>query len=499
LVALTIEPTLWTLLHDQGGEALLFRRDDFTDYLNSRPFLALSQSPEPELKALAAAMSGLWTSDVRAIPSLNPANLPPPNKQSTLTAATATSANAAIGPIPDWVTQALLGPQPTATGIQSNPSWITGHLPALSPVVFNPTRLTLRLLSGFVLATVIAVGLSAKTGVLSEVMAAVGACLAILVYVITSIALFRRTPERRAKRQKAVIYKERRAESAAAAREVSKFEHARRDVDNRQKKAVDIITKKADKAKASEQKELAEVNSTLAAQVQKLGKQKQKLQSSELNETGHALRALQHQHVATYLSRALISSAKIPGIGPGVVRSLAACGIMSAADFAGVQYQTGPRGGQQIYIRRRSGSPVHPSGVGEKKALDLENWRRMLEGRAIASQPSSLLAAQAQAIRARYTQQRQAIADQEKAAQAQAINDLRQVGQKWAPIHLAISGELVVTRQAFAQERAQTDLHVTTAQKQASTTVWHRELAEREIAAYRNVSYRRYLAGVIRA
>ena len=67
------------------------------------------------------------------------------------------------------------------------------------------------------------------------------------------------------------------------------------------------------------------------------------------------------------------------------------------------------------------------------------------------------------------------------------------------PIHAAISAKIVPMRQAFAQERVQADAQLTMARKQVSTAMWRRELAERELAAYRNVSYRRYLAAVIRA
>jgi hypothetical protein len=116
----------------------------------------------------------------------------------------------------------------------------------------------------------------------------------------------------------------------------------------------------------------------------------------------------------------------------------------------------------------------------------------------MATQPSSLPSAQALAIRAKYTQERQMLANQEQAARLQAADDQRQLAQKWATTHNSISGELVTTRQTFAQERAQVDLQLATTQKQVNTAVWQRELAEREVAAYRNVRYRRYIAGVIK-
>ncbi len=499
LVALTIEPTLWTLLHNQGDEALLFRYDDFVDYRSSRAFLALNQSPQPELKALGIGLSGLWNSDVRAIPALNPASLPEPNRQSTLTI-TAASARSTVllRPVPDWVTQAQPRTQSTALAAQGDPSWIAGHLPALPQVAFNPSRLAPRLLASLAVAAIIAVGVSAKTNLLPAIVAGAAASFSIFMFVIMSMLLFRRTSEWKAKHEKLVFHGQRRAEADKAAREVSKLEQTKSGIDIREKKAVDKILKDADKAKAAEQKELASINSRLATQIQGFERQRNKLQSSELREAGQALRAHQQQHVMSYLSRALISSAGIPGVGAGVTRSLTACGIVSAADFSGISYQTGPRGGQQVYIRLRNGRSVHPSGVGEKKARDLESWRSALEMRARATQPASLPTAQAQAISARFLQERQALVDQEKVAQAAAASDQRQIGQKWAPTHTAFSAELIARRQAFGQERAQADVSLATAQKQVSVTTWQRDLAQREVAAYCNVSYRRYVAGVIR-
>ena len=70
LVALTIEPSLWTLLRDQGDEALLFKKDDFGDQRASRAFQVLSQSHVPDLQALGAGIKALWTPDIRSHPSV---------------------------------------------------------------------------------------------------------------------------------------------------------------------------------------------------------------------------------------------------------------------------------------------------------------------------------------------------------------------------------------------------------------------------------------------
>jgi hypothetical protein len=497
LIALAIDPGLWPILHNEGDEALIFHKDDYLDHRHSRALLALAQDSQAGLGDFTNPLNVLWTSDLRAIPVLNTSKLPVPSIQRVTPPPSTADASRVTGSVPDWVLQSQASARTAPPDLQGDPSWVAGHLPPLPLVAFNPQRVSLRIITALWLVATTAIGLSAGTRILSVFIAAVSTSIFALAFIAGTVAMYRRTPEWRAKHERLVELKKRQANASTAAREVEKLRRTRLDVDIRERKEVEKITKEADKAKASEQKELADVNTRLTAEVQKLEKQRQNLQSSESKETGNALRVLQQQYVLSHLQAARISSARIPGIGPGIVSSLAAYGITSAADFAGLRYQTGPRGGQQVYISRRNGGPVHPSGVGEKKALALENWRRALEARAMATQPGSLPPGQAQAIKARYIQQRQALADQERTARAQAADEQKRVGQKWIGSHSGISARMAVTRQAFAQERTEADRRLATAQKQSGTAEWQRQLAKRQDSAYGNVRYRRYVAGVI--
>jgi hypothetical protein len=310
--------------------------------------------------------------------------------------------------------------------------------------------------------------------------------------------LFRRTPEWRTKATKRASAKNYQTESSRASRDVAKLEHAKRDIDGREAKSVDKINKQAGKAKASEQKELGDRQKRLTAETQSIERQMKALQSNEAKEAGNALRLMQQKHVDSHLRLASISAARIPGIGTGIVSSLANNGIVTAADFVGIVYISGSRGGQQLNIRRRDGLAVHPTGVGEKKARELENWRRNVVSRAMASQPASLPAIQTQAIRNKYFLQQQALTNQLQAARIQATDDQKMIGQKWVQTHTAISGDLVAARQGFAQERADITQRLMESQKQADLAAWHQNLAERELAAYRDVRYGRYVRGVIK-
>jgi hypothetical protein len=499
LVALTIEPTLWMLMHDQGDEALLFNHGDFADFHNSRALLALNQSSKSDLQALGAAMGALWTPDVRAIPALDPAALPVPYIQAGRSA-TAPIGNAGAAPrtVPDWATQTQLGVQSTSRSGTGNATWITGHLPVLPLVGFNSSRLALRLVASLGVAAVIASEVSAGIRLLPVLAASAATTGVVLAVILVSALLFRRTHEWQARHEKLIILHKYRAESAKVDRAASKLRNDRDAVDARERKELANISRRSNKAKSSEIKEISNLDKRVTSQFQRLERQKQRLQNVESIEFGNALRSHQQQYVTSYLGRATISSGKIPGIGQGVVSSLAASGICSAADFTGLQYQTGPRGGRQLYIRTRHGTLVRPSGVGEKKGRDLDHWRRSLEARAMSTLPSALPTAQAQAITSKYQQQRQELADHEKAFRDQDANDRSATRQRWIQQQAALSGERVATQQAFAQERSQVNHQLTDIERQAAASAWQQELAERELAAYRNISYIRYVADIAR-
>jgi hypothetical protein len=501
LIAIAIEPSLWTLLRSQGDEALLFKQDDFLDQATSRAFQVLSQSREPDLRALSYGIKALWSPDVSTVPPLDPGMLPTPSTGPSATSSPQPSpagSPAAARLVPDWVTQAQTGAHTGSPASSNGPGWIAGHLPALPLVEFHPSRLGIRVLAGLELAAVMITAIIGGIYSGSDTLISLGAGIVLLSFIMISFILFRRTDGWKDRRSSLLVLKDRRSEASSKAREVSKLEITRREIQGREEKEAGRATKHAEKAKSSEQKELSDASKALQGRIGNIERQKQRLAKSESSEISNTLRSIQRDHAARYLSSHLITSAQIPGIGQGVAHSLAANGIRSAADFTGIQYQVGPRGGQQILLRTPHGL-VHPSGVGEKKARDLESWRRGVEFQATRTQPTTLPAPRLQAIRAKYLQQGQALADQEQAARAQAAQGCKEISAKWASTHARIASELTATRLKFGQERRQIDNQMTSARKEADTALWQRQLTEREVAAYQKVKYRRFLLGIFKS
>ena len=87
---------------------------------------------------------------------------------------------------------------------------------------------------------------------------------------------------------------------------------------------------------------------------------------------------------------------------------------------------------------------------------------------------------------------------EEHRARAEAASQQHEIRERWATIHAALGAELSGTRDRFPQERAQADVHLSEARREARDMTWQQVSAERELGAYREVTYWRYCICVAR-
>jgi len=92
----------------------------------------------------------------------------------------------------------------------------------------------------------------------------------------------------------------------------------------------------------------------------------------------------------------------------------------------------------------------------------------------------------------------QALVRQEQVIREDAIREQAEVRQKWVPVQSELAQERLAVQGEFAQRRAQAESRLLDAQKEATEAAWYQIMAERELTAYRNVIYLRYLACMIR-
>lgn len=512
LVAVAANPAMWTLLHAEGDEALLFHKSDFAAPASSPAFGSLERSSEPALRALAAALRPLWAHDLSKVPPLDPSTAPPPARRATVTPAGPAGAGARAGGAPadaDTVTAALaewraallaLGePDGDAgaeagTGTGEHPSWLIGHLPALAPVPFAPRNPFVRVLVAAWVAVVVAVVLLGVAGVAAIPLAAVGVVATVAVLAAGAHALGR-TVEGRAKQERRAACRRARGETAVAARDLARAERERHAVARAERGALEALTRRAAEARTGEHDELGAIERRSKVQRSELDWQRQAVQATETWELGNTLRLLQEEHVMGRLRGAHLRWA--PGIGPMTAARLATHGITTAADFTGVSIGSTGRG-PDIWIERRSGVPVRVNSIGEAKAEALETWRRGVEARARASAPQSLPADQAQAIRSKHAPERQSLTSQEQAAKAESVQAQHWARDRWIGRHGEIAAEVVDRRRALADQRDAADLEVAAARRRAGDAGWREKLADRELAAYRRVDLPRYFGSVLR-
>jgi tRNA A-37 threonylcarbamoyl transferase component Bud32 len=499
LVALTIDPMLWTLLHQEGDEALLFHRDDFLFPASSRALALLSQCVDDRLKALGEVLSPIWSNDLEKIPALDVESLPAPNtvqsffNPSSVNGSTSPAAgNQILQGIADWL-KSIEESSQGDTSATNDPSWVLAHMPPIDEVPFKPVNRLLRVfIPIWIIALAAMVVLGAAT-LVSGTLTGTFAGMLIVAMFGSSAALFRRTPEVESKREVKSRYRESRTESTSVNRAVSRAEKNRRDIEQREREAVEVVGRHANDAQASEKRELTGAESSLTAQLSNIGKQTQSLQAAESTEISNALRALQEQYTANHLRGAYVRSARIQGIGQKLHSELASYGFITAYDFTGFVIVNG-----RVLMNSRSGARVHPNGIGETKARALDAWRRQILSRAQSTQPSSLPQAQVQAIRFRYAQQSQTLVQSEHRIRAEYVTQQRQIRERWRIIHDRLALELSQTRQSFLPERARSDLQLGNVKKDAREAAWRQMSSKRELSAYRAVTFPRYCSSIIK-
>lgn len=507
LVAVATNPALWTLLHAEGDEALLFHKTDFASPASSPAVGALERSSEPALRALAAAIRPLWAHDLAKVPPLDASAAPPPARRAAVTpgpplgaakrsgGAAPADADAVVGALAEWqASLAALGEPLPETDTGEHPSWLIGHLPALAAQPFAPRDPFVRVLAAAWVAVVVAVVLLGVAGVAAVPVAAAGLVATAAVLGAGALGL-RRTPEWRAKRERRGACRRAHADTSTAARALARAERERHAAARAERNALEVLARRAAEARTGEDEELGAIDRRSTVQRSELDWQRQAVQANETWELGNTLRLLQEEHVMERLHGAQLRWA--PGIGPMVAGRLALHGITTAADFTGVSIGSSGHG-PDIWIERRRGVPVRVNSIGEAKAEALEAWRRSVDARARASAPQSLPADRALAIRSKHAPERQSLASQEQAAKAESVQAQHWARERWLSRHGEIAAEVAERRRALRDQRGAAELELAAARRRAGDAGWREKLADRELAAYRRVSLGRYVVSALR-
>jgi hypothetical protein len=497
LLALSIDPSLWRLLHRDGDEALLLTRADYDSPAGSAGLRDLATSNDPRLVAIGLKLREIADLAPEKVPPFDPADLPATCQPVSAGA----NASSAKGPVdagagsttPDWIA-ALNSSMPVSVAPLGDPSWILGHLPQVERVSFRTVPVALvRIVLIAAFLTIAALAVLSATKRIPVLDADLGVPLIPAAWALTVVALLRRSPEWRERRGLGVELRKLQRSAATARSQLTKAEAFRRKVNKRESEALGKIDKLAGKARDDEQSEISRIDRQLTQRLSKIDRELHALDRARDNEKSALLSSLQQAHISACLATATISGATIPGIGSTPSRTLQANGIRTAADFTGVGVIN-----DQVYVRLASGRSVHPHGIGRMKAQALETWRQSLVTRARITQPTSLPQHHSIAIAGRYAAHRAALEGSARDAKNEAKTDRQLVQDRWKPLHADIASQTLQTRSTYAQYRSDADFAVITARRSLHSATWLEAASKHRLSAYSGVKYSAYLARSIR-
>lgn len=442
LVAVATDPSLWDQLHDDEGEFLILKEDDFKESQSSMAWSLLLTHPDPDLRTLAAQTHGLLAANARAVPALS----------------------AAVAAVP---TQR---PAPAAAPAGGTPAWLAGHIapPPNSSAGANgssgpaATRGFARRRPADVLSGIFALTGSAAPAALTALSVLPSGYMAVaqlgtLLASGGALQLARRShPEAQASKARLRALRQQVGSLAAPAAEGEKV---RREIE-----ALDLASASRDVQVNQQIKDLqAELRDAQSRITIALNKETGKLRATlsglaakEQRQLDAALTSAITAHVQNKLRRASIQEVKkLSNISSGTVTALTAAGIHTAADFSRVRYvQTGRYSNRDAYLIRPNGQQVKVPGVGEVRARAIESWRASLEQRARQSAPTSVSVQERSTIRQQFAAQKKRHEAELAQAEGAARREREQLQQRITTRQQQISKEKQQHQTATRRHRA---------------------------------------------
>lgn len=258
----------------------------------------------------------------------------------------------------------------------------------------------------------------------------------------------------------------------------------------------------ADKQSADE---LAKLRGTLGRKSSVLDRQISELDSAENQELANALQDLQSRHMQSFLSRFAILASEIPPVGPSFRLRLAANGFRTAADI--------------------DARVITVPGIGPVRATALQAWKGALQARARTTAPPGIPPNEEAAIRTKYRSRRSALKSEKDNCQRQLANEERTVRAKSEASRDTLAKEEETLRSEMtdkeaeirslwrqqaailddeekkAQQRCDEDVRknsdqITQLRKELFRTNWEAVKLDRQMEAFRNIRFGRYLARV---
>jgi hypothetical protein len=324
---------------------------------------------------------------------------------------------------------------------------------------------------------------------------------AIVVLVIAAMTCwgaYRLAPEARAKHRARRELSAQRKKASRARRIVESLDKERRSNDEDERRKAEEVQRNQNETLRDERQGLQKAEQRMQAALQKLAQTRAELASEEQKERATALARLQQDFIHNELMRHSISSARISGIGPALTARLASGGVRTAADFRGTSVSSGGYYGREIaYLVLANGQRIRISGIGPSKARALVSWRTDVENKARAKAPQTLPSSRSQQVQKKYAAKLKQIGVDEQNARRVAQGEANEIRSQSQQRQAKLRTELQNVRVAAMQRRTQLDQQLRQGRTELDSEQWTLARKDREADAYRQITFRRFLAASI--
>jgi hypothetical protein len=487
LVGLSVDPLLWGRL-DGGDECLLFRSQDFADPANSEALAAFESTGDPVLADLAGRLRQFLRTDFSAVPPLSPDRAPLPAAKAPETADDLSRQRSLMA--------ALRDDRPAVAPAVEDVRPPRRHTTP-EAVVFAHMQKAKAVFGSVFAAVLVALGLSV-TGTLPLVIGvvlvgAIGAA----AYKLLSV-LWQGSPEVAGYRAKQAARDQADRNRDAAHAAVDRLQQERAEVDRAEQEARQRAGRANEDAAAGSDAAVREVDDALRARLAELATREQALYREEHNAAAAVLREKQHEVINEDLRTKPLSM--FSGLNDRVLYALALDDVRTAADFVDVFVENEGKPNVEVaHLVRADGHRVRATGLTAGSARQLVSWRRSLEARLSASLPTRLSDEEAAAIRARFAQQRAALAAAEESAKAEAARQAELVRAMPRADAGALAEAARRMQKEAADRRVKLDQELGRAKKALAEAAWEADEAACELEAYLGLTFAAFLKAVFKS
>ncbi|MDQ1446341.1 MAG: hypothetical protein QOI20_2805, partial [Acidimicrobiaceae bacterium] len=484
LVGLSVDPLLWGRV-DGGDECLLFRSQDFTDPVHSDALAAFESSGHPVLVDLAGRLRAYLAMPLASVPPLAPDRAPMPvlqegrpvdlaRQQSLMAVLRDEAPAAASSPLVEDIRRPRAAARP--------------------PVHFShPT--TPRLAAGAVAGAVLLVLVAMASAVVPVVLGLPALVAVTAVGSLAAKTLWRQSPEVAEFQAKQAGHAEatRRRDEAKSA--VAAVLRQRAEVDKAEHEALSRAGRASEQQQSERDAAIRQVDDQLRVTLTALAAQEQELYRAEHTALAAALRDAQRVVIDEDLRRKPLSM--YSGLDDRLLFALALDDVRTAADFVDVFVENEGKASELAYLVRADDKRVKATGLSAAGARQLLSWRRGLEARLSASLPTSLPDDVAGQIRARFSTPRAELAKAEGRARADAERQADAVRAMPVADSTALTAAARQAQRQAAQRRVKLDQDLGRAKKALAEAEWEMDACERELDAYRGLTFAAFLRGIV--